>query len=210
MDEHDYRDQRGLATLCIGLLIVQALLAAFGAVSDYWIYALDEATSLRNGAADDARVALVAAVQTLFYFIGGIAILVWLYRANRNAHLIGTLEMEVSPGWAVGWFFVPFANLFMPYRAVSEVWAASGSAVPGAARPPLALLIGWWLCWLGTNITGLVSMRMGLDHPDDFGVRHAAAGVDMASNILLVAACLALAAIVAGIQSLQNRAAPTH
>ena len=28
--------------------------------------------------------------------------------------------MTISAGWAIGWFFVPFANLVMPYQAMKE------------------------------------------------------------------------------------------
>ena len=50
---------------------------------------------------------------------------VWVYRANKNARALGALGMKHTPGWCVGWFFVPIANLFMPYQAVREIYQAS-------------------------------------------------------------------------------------
>lgn len=214
--QYAFRDQRGLARICIGFLLAQAALAAFGALSDYSSYASlgglaaeppiddDDATT------HDALAALVAMLQTLLYIIGGACILTWICHANRNARAIGTLEMEVTPGWAVGWFFVPFLNLFMPFRAVREIWAASRSALPSEPPPPMGLLPGWWLAWIATNLTGLIALRIAFEYGDEPGMRRTAAAFDVASNVTMVPACLLLAAIIAGIQSLQNRGEPAN
>jgi hypothetical protein len=74
-------------------------------------------------------------------------LLTWVYRANKNGHALGTAGMKYTPGWSVGWFFVPIANLFMPYWVLKEIWQ-TGSSTPhggwrqGAVSPLLAL---WWL-----------------------------------------------------------------
>src|SRR4051812_12371242 len=39
----------------------------------------------------------------------------WIYRTNANAHALGG-AVSITPGWAVGWFVVPLANLVMPYQ----------------------------------------------------------------------------------------------
>jgi len=33
--------------------------------------------------------------------------------------------MEYTPGWSVGWFFVPLYNFYKPYRAITELYLAS-------------------------------------------------------------------------------------
>lgn len=209
---YTFRDTRGLARVCVGFLFVQAALAAFGAVSDYWTYALPDAALLDTVdtssamTAQDMRTLLVALLQSLLYIVGGIFILTWIARANANAHAIGTLEMETGPAWAVGWFFVPFANLFMPFRAVREIWQASATAVAGEQASG-ALLGLWWLGWLATNITGLVAVRIAWESESAEALR-TSAGFDVASNILMVPACLLFAGVVTRIQDVQNRAAP--
>jgi Domain of unknown function (DUF4328) len=75
-----------------------------------------------------------------------IAFLVWVYHANRNARALGAEGMEFSPGWSVGWFFVPLAGLVMPFRVVREIWKAS---TPEAGKDwkqqPVSALVGvWW------------------------------------------------------------------
>ena len=54
--------------------------------------------------------------------------------------------MTYSPGWSVGWFFVPLAGLVMPYRVLRELWKAS---TPGAGanwrQVPVSSILGaWW------------------------------------------------------------------
>ena len=56
----------------------------------------------------------------------------FMYRAMRNLHTIGSKIADISPGWAVGWFFVPFANLMMPYRAMREIVEGSSAALGGS------------------------------------------------------------------------------
>jgi hypothetical protein len=216
MDQQSaFRDQRGLARICRGFLLAQALLAAIGALFGWWTWQLLDrvaAGALVDSAAataDDARTLQITLLQMLLYIVGGIATLVWIYRANRNAHLIGTLEMEMTPGWAAGWYFIPFLNLFMPLRAMREIWAASASAAPDAPAPQAILIGPWWAAWIGTNLTGLIAIRIASDAESPEMLR-ASAGFDIASNLIMIAACLLLAGIVARIQDIQNRAAPTE
>lgn len=83
----------------------------------------------------------------------------WIYLASANAHAM-TDEMTISPGWAVGWYFVPFANLVKPFQAMKEIWLASHRA--GATYEPRgsSILGWWWGLWLLTNVIGNISFRM--------------------------------------------------
>ena len=85
----------------------------------------------------------------------------WIYVTNANAHAFGTGEMSISPGWAVGWFFVPIANLFKPYQGVKETWQVShnfGGMVEEAQSP----IVGWWWgLWIVTGMVGWVSIQLG-------------------------------------------------
>lgn len=79
---------------------------------------------------------------------------IWTYRSAANARALGAGGFEVSPGWAVGWYFIPFANLWMPFKAMSEIWRASRSElpeqVPGQWRDSGSgfILGSWWLAWI--------------------------------------------------------------
>ena len=75
----------------------------------------------------------------------------WIYRVDSNAHAVGG-EMSITPGWAVGWYFVPLANLAMPYQAMREAWDSSHEAAAMEDERDSPLLPLWWGLWLVTNI----------------------------------------------------------
>jgi hypothetical protein len=72
----------------------------------------------------------------------------WIYRAKANTAALGAAHLRFTPGWAVGWYFIPIANFWKPYLAMKELWQASHA--PGAC-PEAAiggLLPRWWTLWL--------------------------------------------------------------
>ena len=73
-----------------------------------------------------------------------------LYGANRNARAFDIQRLEFSPASMVWWFFVPFANLVMPYRAVREVFEASTPVDDGPPVP--AFFPAWWAAWIVWNV----------------------------------------------------------
>ncbi len=93
---------------------------------------LTEAASLIPGNAastglDGWRLlAAISALLTLLAFIAtSVPFLMWIHRANRNARALGAQDMRFTPGWSVGWFFVPLLSLWKPYQAMKEIWRAS-------------------------------------------------------------------------------------
>lgn len=108
-------------------------------------------------------VFLFAVLSVLIYFTTVVVFLMWLYRASSNLRAFNPWSRpEYSPGWAVGWFFIPFANLVMPYRAVKEVWQKSGPPdedLLAAPNPPATFPV-WWTFWLLASFAGNISMRL--------------------------------------------------
>jgi hypothetical protein len=104
--------------------------------------------------AQDGRLRLLGVIEITLGLAAGIALLAWVYRASRNAHALGAEGMAYSPGWSLGWFFVPLANLVMPYRVLRELWKAS---TPGAGthwrQAPVSSILGaWWAACLARAI----------------------------------------------------------
>jgi hypothetical protein len=84
---------------------------------------------------------------------------VWIVRAHRNLRALGARGLDVSPGWALGWFFVPFANLWMPYRAMRTLWRASHDAARWQLQRVPWWVTLWWAAWLARHVLG-TSMTM--------------------------------------------------
>jgi hypothetical protein len=72
--------------------------------------------------------------------------LVWQHRSQSNLFAAAMPGLAYTPGWAVGWWFVPVADLFMPYRTVRELWSRSGAS---ARRSPVGL---WWSLYIGAAL----------------------------------------------------------
>ena len=85
--------------------------------------------------------------------VTAVAFLVWVYRANANAHALGFADLKFRPGWAVGWWFVPIANLIQVPRVMLELYRVALAGGPAALRGPVggAPVIVWWLLILFAN-----------------------------------------------------------
>ncbi len=84
----------------------------------------------------------------------------WTYRVAKNAAAMGA-RLTISPGWSVGYYFIPIVSWWMPYSAMTQVWDASD---PDPRSDPYqshshALLLGWWLSWLASRGVHLVVSR---------------------------------------------------
>ena len=90
-------------------------------------------------------------LNLVLYFVTAVIFLRWVYVASSNCRGFNA-EMTYSPGWAVGYYFIPVLNLFVPYLAMSEIRRVSTD--PENPRDVHAgpLLLVWWLIWIGTGV----------------------------------------------------------
>lgn len=166
-----YRNAGGLTNAVKIFLTLHALLTLAGIVSGYMTHGT--LLDIQNGAfASDAQMDAAANAADLRDMIvglssAGIAIvsliifLVWVYRASYNARQLGADGMEISPGWSVGWFFIPIANLWKPFQAMQEIWQASHS--PSNWRNESTGLVPyWWALLLISSIAGKFASRASL------------------------------------------------
>jgi hypothetical protein len=78
--------------------------------------------------------------------VSAIALLAWLSRAVDNVYWLTARAPRHSPREAIGWWFVPFANLVVPYRIVNET--AEDMGAPSSTKN---LIIAWALLYVGTG-----------------------------------------------------------
>jgi hypothetical protein len=141
-------------------------------------------------------------LNVLTVVAAGIAVLRWIYRTSRNAHALGA-AMTVTPGWAVGWFFVPVANLWKPFQAVSETWQVSADPhAPDAVPIPVVLRI-WWGCWIASSIISNIDFRLSM-RAETAEQLIAASWFTVAAVPVDVALTIALAAIMRRLSQMQR------
>ncbi|MEM1379267.1 MAG: DUF4328 domain-containing protein [Pseudomonadota bacterium] len=95
-------------------------------------------------------------VTVVAYIIGGF----WIVRAMGNLHRIGSRFVTTSPAWAVGWYFIPIANLWKPYEAMSQIWEGSHRAA-NEETPDQSPLPLWWALWIISAIVGNIGTQLG-------------------------------------------------
>lgn len=89
----------------------------------------------------------------------------WIYRAAANVVAARVPGFSYTPGWAVGWYFIPIANLFKPFSAMRQIWNASHGERDRQLNHTSGLLALWWGCWILSSIGTLIPFRLNFDLP---------------------------------------------
>jgi hypothetical protein len=152
----NFRDLTGLSKLLkISLVVYMALVVCKAIVATgNWFQAQGGAhVTEAEAAASDSRQTLLgalAALEALSFLITAFIFLRWTYLSNRNARVLGAADMKFTPGWAVGWYFVPIAWLWKPYQALKEIFKASHPdyAEDWWEAPHPRILPLWWTLWI--------------------------------------------------------------
>lgn len=191
-------DLRGTGAWSQGLLCAQAAICALAV-----IIALLAGPGFMDEANGSMPYALVSLGQAVIFIAGAIVFLRWTYCASANVHRIGAQGLGPSPGWAVGWYFVPIACLGMPFVAMKEIWKASIEPRDWEIVKSTPLLGWWWAFWILSNITGLVAFRLGSEAAFEDATSYAETFTNL-SDATFVPASLLLAAIVGQITARQS------
>jgi hypothetical protein len=152
---------------------------------------------------------LSAGFQLITMIVAAVLFLVWLHRITANGPALGGAELRFTPGWAVGWWFVPFANLVRPIQVLSEAWRTSsvGMAVStrdarASVKVPIFLRVwsGLWLLWW--FFTGMVLLA-----GNDRSARalHDSATIDVAVSLTYACAGLVCMVVVSRLTRSQDR-----
>jgi Domain of unknown function (DUF4328) len=209
----DHRSARGLATAVTVLILLMAVLclARAGAHANR-ASQLDDLRDGRGAFVDglaladaDDDVALSNGLYIVGVIVTGILFIVWQYRHATNARSLSYRVDGLKPGWAIGGWFVPVANLVLPGL---QIFGASRESDPDLPVPPGARRgrgSGIVVLWAAVNGVALVVDRVGAamfpDHDDyvpagdlERRLADAVAGdriVAVASALFVVAAILA-------------------
>jgi Domain of unknown function (DUF4328) len=84
------------------------------------------------------------------------------YRTMKNLEALNAPGERMGPSMAVIWYFIPFANIFLPYRGVSQIWKGTFE-LSGESEPDDIVKLLWWLLWVASNILGTWSFRASME-----------------------------------------------
>lgn len=113
--------------------------------------------------------AVAAPLLLVVQFAAFVVYLVWLWRARTNAQLVvAPSEHRLGRGWAIGAWFVPIANLILPWFVVSDVWRACDHAqqhLPLRRRRHSSLVTAWWVAFALMEISESVTRYLSRTDP---------------------------------------------
>lgn len=137
----------------------------------------------------------------------------WQYRVRKNADYIGTPCLGFSPGWVIGWWFVPIMNFFRPYQVMKELWQSNYHNVyeySESRNLEVSGLLGWWwgLFLIGGffgNIAGGTYLRS-----DDIDTLIIGDWFDIGSSVILIVAAVFAIVLIREISDFQESKCQVH
>lgn len=113
----------------------------------------------------DTRQAIIGLAQVVVFLITSILFLRWWYRAYRNLNILTDHKTRWSPGWAVGYWFVPFLCLIRPYQIAKDLWVGSTPSESSLytahqnLSPSTTIVSMWWFVWIGFGLFNQIMLR---------------------------------------------------
>src|SRR5262249_54007433 len=74
-----------------------------------------------------ASMIILSGLVALAIFV---LLVIWLYRAAKNNEALGRMNPRLGPGWAIGGWLIPIANLVIPFIIMDDVWRGADPSVP--------------------------------------------------------------------------------
>ena len=112
---------------------------------------------------NDIRESLVSFALLCTFIISHLIGGLWI---NHAAHFSNTLVDEkppISPGWSVGWYFIPIAFLWKPYQAMTQLYRISLNPKQWNSIDNPAILPIWWSLWIVSSISASIMTRLYLN-----------------------------------------------
>ncbi|MEU2897708.1 DUF4328 domain-containing protein [Streptomyces sp. NPDC001273] len=200
---------RGLLTAVVAALAAAALSDLFavytgvrlrmlvdGDTTDPTASNLDSAHSLYERAGQ---------VQVSTTLLCAVLFVTWFFLMRRRTGLLAPDRFSMGQGWAIGGWFIPVANLWLPYRVAVDMWGAC-SPLPAegeSRRVPMWPVNLWWSLFAGTALLGRYAAAR-LDNADSLTEISDAVTLYLAVDLLFVAAAGAAVVFAVRLTALQR------
>lgn len=148
-----FRSAATRARWLVGLLLLNVVASIVGVAVDLW--GKKVITDFEAGAATqtdlerfDELFAQTSILDLGVFLIAAIAWLAWSSRTVDNEDALGIGPSKVSPRLTIAWWFLPLANLVMPYLVHREIFQRYHRGISAGA----GLVTIWWLVYVGSNL----------------------------------------------------------
>jgi hypothetical protein len=152
---------------------------------------------------------VVAWVFIATLVIGAACYFAFVYRAMANLRKFSARHIQDSPLGAIIWHFVPGIGWIKPYSIMRLLWVRSHNPASRGEEPsPPGALGGWWLLWLGVNLTaGYSALQQQLmydPYVDPTGILRNMHIANILSSLCAIASALLLLPTVTDITDAQD------
>jgi Domain of unknown function (DUF4328) len=105
--------------------------------------------------------------------VAGIAWMFWEYRARLNLRGFGVHNLQWVPGWTIGGWFIPLANLVLPILILNEIDKATAERAAAAAESGIGwsgrdsgrpIFVLWAVTWPLHSLAGYGAVALGTDY----------------------------------------------
>jgi hypothetical protein len=141
------------ANITRGLFYSLIAISIIAFYSNYLQYMLLKKAALsgitpEEASINDLRQQVISVINILLLLVSTIFFLMWVYRAYENLYKIRSGNMHNTPGWAVGFWFVPIVSFYKPYEIMKDIWVKTQEhSLPdeqsGNIKKPYLVGI-WW------------------------------------------------------------------
>lgn len=169
MEPVRFRSLQTLGSVTTVLLAGNAGLAALGLLISLWVDSGAFAASVDEVSEESylAAAGLIGLLAVVIFVGTIVSFCMLVHRAATNLRAVGRTGLQFTPGWAVGWFFVPFANLVKPFHAMKEIVLASDPDTQKSeygttwmTNPLPAIVNVWWGFWVTRMIVDRALARV--------------------------------------------------
>lgn len=147
-----FRENETLKKSVVSLLVIDAMMSIFTSgflnLLDIQQRSSDAYRLTDEPSKLDNIIGLASGIHLLFIIVLMTLFCVWVNRSCKNGWLLDGPRMKTTPGWAVGYFFIPILMLWKPFTAMKEIRSAS-SGNDTALRSVLPL---WWTFWILSSL----------------------------------------------------------
>ncbi|AJF66916.1 DUF4328 domain-containing protein [Streptomyces vietnamensis] len=100
------------------------------------------------------------ATAGLVYLATIVVFIIWFHRLRNNAEVWASDLQSRTPGYAIGGWFIPILNFWVPRVIAADIWRASRWEPYAAdAKGELTLLNSWWVCFVASGVADSISRQ---------------------------------------------------
>ena len=168
-----WRDLRGLAValvvvfgvmVCAAVVLALALANRISVVQDFKAGRFGDIITRANDADDfvDGAAAFYGITQLVIVVL----FIIWQYRVAKNNEALDRRGARFGPGWSIGAWFIPLANLVIPVMIMQDLWRGATPTTP-RGDPRWRSAQGSWLIgvWWAALIVSM--LRFGASGSDN-------------------------------------------